>query len=166
MTRIRSRAVYENALFEAARSIDLGRYLLLSHGEEHTGGRDKPSILSDALEALIGAMYIDGGIEPAKAFILSFAVESINEAVKTIQVKDHKTLLQEFVQQNHSGALEYGVISVTGPDHKRIFTIEVTIGGRPYGRGQGGSKQEAGQNAAHATLLMLGAIKAGRSEVE
>ncbi|MBO4384082.1 MAG: ribonuclease III [Clostridia bacterium] len=159
MTRVRSRAVYENALFDAAREIDLGRYLLLSHGEEHTGGREKPSILSDALEALIGAMYLDGGIEPAKKFILGFAVSAINEAVKTVTVKDYKTLLQEYIQQNHAGSLEYNVVSISGPDHKRVFTMEVCINGMSYGRGQGGSKQEAGQNAAHATLLMLGAVK-------
>lgn len=159
MTRVRSRAVYENALFDAARAIDLGSYLLLSHGEEHTGGREKPSILSDALEAVIGALFIDGGIEPAKRFILSFAVSSIKESVKTVSVKDYKTLLQEYIQQNHSGNLEYNVVSVAGPDHKRVFTMEVSVNGKPYGRGQGGSKQESGQNAAHATLIMLGAIK-------
>ena len=164
MTRIRSRAVYENALFDAARTIDLGSYLLLSHGEEHTGGREKPSILSDALEAVIGAIYIDGGIEPAKEFILSFAVNFINDAISTISAKDFKTLLQEHIQQQHSGNLEYNVISVTGPDHKRVFTIEADINGKPYGRGQGNSKQEAGQNAAHATLMMLGAIKPANSE--
>lgn len=159
MTRVRSRAVYENALFDAALEINLGRYLLLSHGEEHTGGREKPSILSDALEALIGAMYLDGGIEPAKKFILGFAVSSIDEAIKTVSVKDYKTLLQEYIQQNHTGSLEYEVVSISGPDHKRVFTMEVSINGAAYGRGQGGSKQEAGQNAAHATLLMLGAVK-------
>ena len=166
MTRVRSRAVYENALFDAAREISLGSYLLLSHGEEHTGGRDKPSILSDALEALIGAIYIDGGIGPAKRFILGFASESVREAIKTVSVKDYKTLLQEHVQQNHAGNLDYSVVSVSGPDHKRIFTMEVSIKGKAYGRGQGGSKQEAGQNAAHATLLMLGAIKPESSEDE
>ncbi len=159
MTRVRSRAVYENALFDAARGISLGKYLLLSHGEDHTGGREKPSILSDALEAVIGAMFIDGGIEPAKRFILSFAAETVKEAVKTVSVKDYKTLLQEYIQQNHSGSLEYNVVSVTGPDHKRVFTMEVSVNGKPYGRGRGGSKQESGQNAAHATLIMLGAIK-------
>lgn len=164
MTRIRSRAVYENALFDAAMKIGLGKYLLLSHGEEHTGGREKPSILSDALEAVIGAMYIDGGVEPAKKFTLGFAVDFINEAVKTISVKDFKTLLQEFVQQNHSGSLEYDVVSVSGPDHKRLFTIEAVINGKSFGRGQGYSKQEAGQNAAHATLMMLGAIDPAHSE--
>ncbi|MCR5809090.1 MAG: ribonuclease III [Clostridiales bacterium] len=158
MTRIRSRAVYENALYDAARRVDLGKYLLLSHGEEHTGGRDKPSILSDALEAVIGAMYLDGGIEPAKDFILSFAVDFIHEAVKTISVKDFKTLLQEHIQQQHSGTLEYEVVSVSGPDHKRVFTMVAVINGKPMGKGQGNSKQEAGQNAAHATLVMLGAL--------
>ncbi len=160
MTRVRSRAVYENALFDAATGINLGNYLLLSHGEEHTGGREKPSILSDALEAVIGAMYIDGGIEPAKRFILSFAVSFINDAIRTVTVKDNKTLLQEYIQQQHAGSLEYEVISVTGPDHKREFTIEVSLNGKPYGRGKGSSKQEAGQNAAHATLIMLGAAEA------
>ena len=164
MTRIRSRAVYENALFDAAKSLGLGNYLLLSHGEEHTGGRDKPSILSDALEAVIGAMYLDGGIEPVKRFILSFAVNFINDAVKTVSVKDNKTLLQEYIQQNHTGSLEYEVISVSGPDHRRIFTIEAVINGKPYGRGCGNSKQEAGQNAAHATLVMLGAADAGSED--
>lgn len=166
MTRVRSRAVYENALFDAAMRTGLGKYLLLSHGEEHTGGREKPSILSDALEAVIGAMYIDGGIEPAKRFILGFAVEYIKDAVRTVTVKDHKTLLQEYVQQNHTGVLEYEVVSASGPDHKRVFTMEVRINGIPYGRGQGNSKQEAGQNAAHATLMMLGAASAGTKESE
>ena len=164
MTRVRSRAVYENALYDAARQIDLGRYLLLSHGEEHTGGREKPSILSDALEAVIGAVFIDGGIEPAKRFILSFAVESVREAVKTITVKDYKTQLQEHVQQAHKGELEYNVINVSGPDHKRVFTMQVCLNGKEYGIGQGNSKQEAGQNAAHATLAMLGLIKPAGTE--
>ena len=159
MTRVRARAVYENALFDAASELGLGDYLLLSHGEEHTGGRRKPSILSDALEAVIGAMYLDGGIEPVKRFILGFAAESIKSAIKTVTVKDYKTLLQEHIQKNHSGNLEYEVVSVTGPDHKRVFTMEVRVNGTPFGKGQGSSKQEAGQNAAHATLVMLGALK-------
>ncbi len=159
MTRIRARAVYENALFDAACGIGLGEYLLLSHGEEHTGGREKPSILSDALEAVIGAMYIDGGIEPAKRFVMGFARSAINDAIKTITVKDFKTQLQEYVQQEHIGELEYSVIGVSGPDHKRVFTMQAGINGKSYGIGQGNSKQEAGQNAAHATLVMLGVIK-------
>ena len=159
MTRIRARAVYENALFDAAAGMGLGEYLLLSHGEEHTGGREKPSILSDALEAVIGAMFIDGGIEPAKRFVLGFAKSAVSDAIKTITVKDYKTQLQEHVQQEHIGELEYSVIGVSGPDHKRVFTMQATISGKEYGIGQGNSKQEAGQNAAHATLVMLGVIK-------
>ncbi len=156
MTRTRSRAVYEPALYRAAQRFDLGRYLRLSHGEENTGGRDKPSILSDALEAVIGAMFLDGGLESAKRFILCFVDESIADAIRSVTAKDYKTLLQEYVQHNHAGELEYTVIGISGPDHKRVFTIQVTIGGVVYGFGDGSTKQEAGQNAAKATLELLG----------
>lgn len=155
MTRTRSRAVYEHALYEAAKQLELGKYLRLSHGEENTGGRDKPSILSDALEAVIGSMFLDGGLECAKAFILGFVKKSIDEAVRTVTVKDYKTLLQEYVQQRHSGELSYTVIGMSGPDHKRVFTMQVSIDGVVYGFGSGSTKQEAGQNAAKATLELL-----------
>lgn len=155
MTRTRSRVVYEPALFEVARKLDLGSYLLLSHGEENTGGRERPSILSDAIEAVIGAIYLDGGFEPAKHFILSFARSSVDEAHKSVSVKDYKTLLQEYVQHKHSGDLKYTVIGISGPDHKRVFTMQVSIGGIVYGFGDGSTKQEAGQNAAKATLELL-----------
>lgn len=155
MTRTRSRAVYEPALFEVAQRLDLGEYLLLSHGEENTGGREKPSILSDALEAVIGAIYLDGGMENARKFILSFVKVSIENAIRSVSAKDYKTLLQEYVQRSHSGELEYTVIGINGPDHKRVFTMQINIGGVVYGFGEGGTKQEAGQNAAKATLELL-----------
>lgn len=155
MTRTRSRAVYEPALYDAALHLDLGSYLLLSHGEENTGGRDKPSILSDALEAVIGAIYLDGGFVPAKRFILSFVKKSIHAAIKTVSVKDYKTLLQEYVQRKHSGELKYTVIGISGPDHNREFTMQVSIGDVVYGFGSGRTKQEAGQMAAKATLELL-----------
>lgn len=155
MTRTRSRAVYEPALYHVAKELGLGNYLRLSHGEENTGGRDKPSILSDALEAVIGALFLDGGIEPAKRFVLSFVKKSIEEAVQSVSAKDYKTLLQEYVQHNHTGELEYTVIGISGPDHKRVFTMQVSIGGVVYGFGDGSTKQEAGQNAAKATLELL-----------
>lgn len=158
MTRTRSRAVYEHALFEVASALDIGRLLLLSHGEENTGGREKPSILSDALEAVIGAVYLDGGLNAAKKFILSFVKPSIESAIESISAKDYKTLLQEYVQHYHTGNLEYTVIGITGPDHQRIYTMQVTIGDVVYGFGEGGSKQEAGQNAAKATLELLNEI--------
>lgn len=155
MTRTRSRAVYEPALYEAAKRIDLGKYIRLSHGEERTGGRDKPSILSDALEAVIGALFLDGGLECAKRFVLTFVEASVAAAVQSVSAKDCKTLLQEFVQHHHSGELEYTVIGISGPDHKRMFTMQVSIGGVVYGFGSGSTKQEAGQNAAKATLELL-----------
>lgn len=155
MTRTRSRAVYEPALYKVAEELDLGQYLLLSHGEENTGGREKPSILSDALEAVIGAIYLDGGFEPAKKFILSFVKTSIENAIKSVTVKDYKTLLQEYVQHNHCGELKYTVIGINGPDHKRVFTMQVSIGDVVYGFGDGSTKQEAGQNAAKTTLELL-----------
>ncbi len=158
MTRTRSRAVYEPSLFDAAKKIDLGRYILLSHGEENTGGREKPSILSDALEAVIGAIYLDGGMDNAEKFILSFVKETIASAIKTVSVKDYKTLLQEYVQHTHKGELGYTVVGISGPDHKRVFTMQVTIGDTVYGFGEGGTKQEAGQNAAKATLELLNQI--------
>lgn len=155
MTRTRSRAVYEPALYRVAKELELGKYLRLSHGEDNTGGRDKPSILSDALEAVIGALFLDGGLDAAKRFVLGFVDKSIAEAVKSVTAKDYKTLLQEYVQHNHTGELEYTVIGISGPDHKRVFTIQVSIGGVVYGFGEGTTKQEAGQNAAKATLELL-----------
>lgn len=155
MTRTRSRAVYEPALYRVAKDLELGKYLRLSHGEDNTGGRDKPSILSDALEAVIGALFLDGGLDAAKRFVLGFVDKSIAEAVKSVTAKDYKTLLQEYVQHNHTGELEYTVIGISGPDHKRVFTMQVSIGGVVYGFGEGTTKQEAGQNAAKATLELL-----------
>ena len=127
----------------------------MSHGEENTGGREKPSILSDALGAVIGSFFLAGGIECAKRFILSFIKNSVEEAARSLSAKDYKTLLQEYVQHYHSGALEYTLIGMSGPDHKRVFTMCVSIDGVVYGFGDGGTKQEAGQNAAKATLELL-----------
>lgn len=155
MTRTRARTVCESALNLVAKELELGKYLLLSHGEENTGGREKPSILSDALEAVIGSIFLDGGIECAKRFILSFIKNSVEEAARSLSAKDYKTLLQEYVQHYHSGELEYKVIGMSGPDHKRVFTMCVSIDGVVYGFGDGGTKQEAGQNAARATLELL-----------
>ncbi len=98
MTRTRARTVCESALNLVAKELELGKYLLLSHGEENTGGREKPSILSDALEAVIGSIFLDGGIECAKRFILSFIKNSVEEAARSLSAKDYKTLLQEYVQ--------------------------------------------------------------------
>ena len=155
MTRVRALAVCENALFEAAREYGVGDILRLSHGEERTGGREKPSILSDALEAVIGAIYLDGGWEAADAFILRFAEKQIHQSVQNINTKDCKTQLQEWAQKERLGAVEYVILDEKGPAHKKEFTIEARIQGRACGCGTAGSKRAAGQIAAKAALESL-----------
>ncbi len=157
MTRARAMTVCEEALYDAAVKIGLSTAIRLGHGEANSGGREKPSIVSDALEAVIGAIYIDGGLEKAREFVLSFAQAPMAAAVSGRQ-KDWKTLLQEYVQQKHLGAVQYKLISAVGPDHKKEFHMQVLLNGDPIGTGVGGSKQEAGQHAAQAGLMRLGAM--------
>lgn len=155
MTRVRSLAVCESALYEVAKRYNVGAVLRLSHGEERTGGRDKPSILSDALEAVIGAMYLDGGWDAVNAFILGFALEHIKASVENINTKDYKTQLQEWAQREHMGMVEYRTTEEKGPAHLKEFTIQASIGDIPYGSGTAGSKRAAGQIAAKAALEAL-----------
>ncbi len=155
MTRIRALAVCEGALYAAAKKLCVGDALLLSRGEEHTGGRDKPSILSDALEAIIGAIYLDGGMEAVEPFILGFAVESIEASIKNVNTKDAKTQLQEYAQREHIGTVEYVLLKESGPAHKKEFTMGVMIDGKALGSGIGASKQAAAQIAAQTALKTL-----------
>ncbi len=150
MTKMRAAAVCESALFVVAKSYSLDAFIRLSNGEEITGGRNKPSILSDALEALIGAMYLDGGKKAAFDFIAGFI--DLQAVLHNAATKDNKTRLQEFVQRKHLGDIAYGMLKAEGPEHKRIFTMAVYINNREMGRGQGHSKQEAAQNAAGEAL--------------
>jgi ribonuclease-3 len=158
MTRARALAVYEPALFRAAQAFGVGEALQLSRGEEHSGGREKPSILSDALEAVIGAMFLDGGLDAAERFILRFALTPINEAMdgSTLSLKDYKTTLQEYAQRKHMGAISYVLTGESGPDHKKEFEMQVLIGATVCGTGRGNSKQDAGQRAAFAALRSFG----------
>lgn len=158
MTRLRAQTVCEGALYEVAKGLGLGEALLLGRGEDHSGGRDKPSILSDALEAVIGALYIDGGMESARSFIMSFIDASVERALAGGALKDFKTMLQEYVQKRHMGAIAYRLAGASGPDHSKVFTMEVTIAGIPSGTGEGHTKQEAGQRAAKAALGEFGLI--------
>ena len=145
MTRVRALCVCEGALHRAAGKLGLGKYLLLSHGEEHSGGREKPSILADAVEAVIGAVFLDGGIIPAKELVLRVTAGSIEQAVQSVNTKDYKTMLQEYVQKKHLGNVTYDLVSTSGPDHMRTFTLQAVIAGERKGIGSGSSKQEAGQ---------------------
>lgn len=159
MTRLRAQAVCEGALYEVAREYGLGTLLLLGRGEDHSGGREKPSILSDAVEAVIGALYIDGGMEVAKGFIMRFVHKSVEDAMAGRLIKDHKTMLQEYVQKRHMGQIVYELIGSSGPDHNKTFSMQVLVAGEAVGMGEGRTKQEAGQQAARAALVDFGVIR-------
>jgi ribonuclease-3 len=155
LTRIRAASVCEKALYGFAKSINLGDSLLLSRGEQNTGGRNRPSILADAFEALIAAIYLDGGMEPAKAFILKYVVPTLDNHRKAA-FKDYKTLLQEVIQQNPEDRLTYLLVEESGPDHDKVFKYEVHINSNPVGTGTGRSKKEAEQAAAKEALRLMG----------
>ena len=155
LTKLRAALVCERSLFEFAGQINLGSYLLLSRGERHNGGAERPSIVSDAFEALIAAIYIDGGIEPAARHILNFVIPAIKNAKKK-PVKDYKTTLQEIIQKNPGERLEYVLVSESGPDHNKHFVFEVHLNSNIIGRGGGRSKKEAEQQAAREALELMG----------
>ncbi len=152
MTKIRSSMVCEYTLASCARDINLGKFLFLSHGEDITGGRERDSILSDAYEALIGAIYLDGGMEKASAFIHGYLLEDIGDRSLFY---DAKTILQEMVQAENAGSLSYSLVGESGPDHDKEFTVETLIGDRVYARGKGRTKKSAEQMAAYQTILLL-----------
>ncbi len=152
MSRLRASLVCEPTLAYCTDEINLGRYLRLSKGEDLTGGRKRKSVLSDALEALIGAMFLDGGMEPAKKFILTFILTDI-EHKKLFH--DSKTQLQEVVQAMDHSELSYHLVKEEGPDHAKVFTVEAKMNDKVIGVGSGGSKKAAEQDAAYHGLLKL-----------
>ncbi|MEG3074397.1 MAG: putative dsRNA-binding protein, partial [Ruthenibacterium sp.] len=133
--------------------IHLGDFLRLGRGEELGGGRNRPSVVSDAFEALIAALYLDGGLEVARAFILPFLAEGLTADAAE---EDHKTRLQEIVQQNRTERLRYVVTSETGPDHNKHFVVEVHLNSNCIGRGEGHSKKLAEQAAAKEAIVLMG----------
>lgn len=155
LTKLRAALVCEKSLFEFAKQIDLGSYLYLSRGERNNGGSERPSILSDAFEALIAAIYIDGGMEPAAKHILNFVIPAIKGSKKK-QVKDYKTTLQEIIQKNPGERLQYVLVSESGPDHNKHFVFEVHLNSNVIGKGGGRSKKEAEQQAAREALELMG----------
>lgn len=152
LTKFRASMVCEPTLAFCAREIGLPEYLLLGKGEERTGGRRRNSIVSDALEALIGAMYLDGGFEPAKQFIDRFIM---SDAEHKKMFVDSKTILQEVVQRDPSAELTYVPLGEEGPDHDKHFQVAAMIGGRKFGEGSGSTKKAAEQEAAYRALLTL-----------
>lgn len=157
LTRARASLVCESALYEFAKEIDLGSFLRLGKGEERGGGRHRPSVVSDAFEALIAALYLDGGIEVARAFILPFITEG-----KTAEA-DYKTQLQEVIQQNPEEKLHYEVESESGPDHDKRFGVAVYLNSNCIARGEGRSKKSAEQHAAREALRLMGLIDKGET---
>ena len=151
LTRIRASYVCEPTLAACAREISLGDYLLLGKGEDRTGGRERDSILSDAMEATIGAVYLDGGFARAKEYVEAFVLRDI-ENKKLFY--DSKTILQEIVQGRHL-ALAYQLVKETGPDHCKSFEVAVMINGKKIAVGTGRTKKKAEQSAAYEAILAL-----------
>lgn len=152
LTRLRASMVCEPTLAFCTRELELGKYLLLGKGEDLTGGRERKSILSDALEAVIGAIYLDGGFANAKEFIHRFILNDIEHKQLFF---DSKTILQEVVQARAEGELSYRLIREEGPDHDKKFVVEARIGDTVYGQGIGRTKKSAEQEAAYHTLIEL-----------
>lgn len=153
LTRMRADMVCERALAKVAERIDLGRHILLGHGEETGGGRTRDSILADAVESVIAACFLDGGMEPASRFIHAFVLTEV--PVQRLKNRDYKTALQELVQQKKNQMLSYSLVGESGPDHDKQFLVEVSLNGRVVGRGQGTSKKRAEQDAARGAMEAL-----------
>lgn len=152
MTKLRASMVCEPALAYCARDIQLGDYLQLGKGEELTGGRERDSILSDALEAVIGAVYLDGGFTNAKEFVDRFVLSDLDEKKLFY---DSKTILQEMVQRDFEEPLSYQLIREEGPDHNKCFTVEARIGEKVLGNGSGRTKKAAEMEAAYKAILKI-----------
>ena len=150
LTRIRASLVCESSLFGFAMELGLGEHLRLGRGEEKSGGRARPAILADAFEALIAALYLDGGLELARGFILPYIRAAHDTA------RDYKTRLQEVVQQNPEERVRYEVVEQSGPDHAKHFVVEVHLNSNCIGRGSGHSKKAAEQQAAKEALELMG----------
>ena len=153
LTRMRADMVCENSLAAVAEKIGLGQHLLLGHGEERFGGRSRASILADAVESVIAASFLDGGIEAAGNFIEKFILTEV--PVKKLHNADYKTALQELVQQKKDQVLSYALVGESGPDHDKKFQVEVSLNGTVIGTGIGSSKKRAEQDAAHSALDAL-----------
>lgn len=156
LTKIRAKLVCEDSLYEFAKQIDLGARIKLGKGEENTGGRDRRSILADAFEALIAAIYLDGGLEEARTFIMRFIppIEEIKNG--RLIFGDYKTVLQEIIQQNPEERIEYEITGEHGAAHQRVFTANVLLNGQTIGTGSGKSKKEAEQAAAKEAVSLMG----------
>ena len=153
LTRMRADMVCETSLAHIAEQIDLGRHLMLGHGEEQIGGRNRASIMADAVESVIAASFLDGGMDAARGFIDRFVLCHV--PVKKLQNEDYKTTLQELVQRKKDQHIAYTLVGESCPDHDKKFTVEVSLNHKTVGRGEGSSKKRAEQDAAHQAIGSL-----------
>ena len=158
LTKLKSLFVNREALALKARNIKLNNHILLGEGEDQSGGRNRNTILSDSLEALVGAIYMDGGLHHARKFIKKFIIRDVDKfQIEPIPV-NYKSMLLEYFQENTQSVPEYCIINEDGPDHNKTFTVEVCIKGKSYGTGTGKSKKKAEQNAAHVAVVKIGLV--------
>ena len=153
LTRMRADMVCERSLALIAERIELGQHLLLGNGEETGGGRKRDSILADAVESIIAACFLDGGMEPARKFINTFVLTDV--PVRKLRNADYKTALQELVQQKKNQVLSYALVEESGPDHDKRFVVQVSLNGAVVGSGEGRSKKKAEQDAARTAIETL-----------
>lgn len=156
LTKIRAASVCEKSLSAFSKEIGTGNFLFLSKGEYLTGGKDRPSILCDVFESVTAAIYLDGGIEEAKKFVLRFISKA---EIDSVSVTDYKTKLQEVIQQNPDEILTYVLVGESGPAHCKNFIVEAHLNSNCIGTGEGSSKKRAEQDAAHQALILMGLEK-------
>lgn len=155
LTRVRSEVVSEKALAKLGRQLKLGACLRLGKGEERSGGREKESLIADALEAVLGAIFVDGGLDPVKGIIETLFASSVAHSARRKVGVDHKTRLQELLQARHGRPPVYALTQTEGPDHKRLYTVEVRFDDGAIGVGKGKNKKAAEQQAAREALARL-----------
>lgn len=155
MSKIRATIICEECLFEAALKLKYDEFIMLGKGEEKLGGNKKPSILSDAFEAVIAAIYLDSDFETARDFVINVLGEKTDKAIGLVGQKDYKTKLQEVIQSKSDEKISYKVISESGPDHCKVYEVEVYLGEKVLGVGKGSSKKEAEQHAANQALKKI-----------
>lgn len=156
LSKYRATLVCEQSLNEIAKKISLNSLIFLGKGEELTGGRKRASIVSDAFEAVIAAIYLDGGMEAAREWVINLMKDAIDSVVSGHGYADYKTMLQEVFQTGTTGKVTYRMVSETGQDHNKTFEVEALVDGVPKAKGTGHSKKEAEQNAAHTVLKNIG----------
>ncbi len=154
LTKLRASLVCEKSLAKFSQKLSVGEFLLLGNGEENSGGRTRPSILADAFEAILAALYLDSDMECAREFVLEFVKGALKEAKPSF--KDYKTMLQEIIQQNREESVKYHLVGESGPDHDKRFIVEVHLNSNVIGHGEGRSKKEAEQQAAKEALELMG----------